>query len=455
MNKLRNVLFEAVSPVSSGIFRFLFGILMFFQFYYIEPYIVENLTLSKFFLQYDFFGWVTITSPTNLRILFIVAMFFSICYVIGFLYRISSIIIFLIWTYVFLLDAGHYNNHYYLNSLLLFLSIFVQADAYFSVKSFVKGSRLVPRWNVEVFKIQMFVVYFYGAIAKINVDWLKGLPLKFWLGEDFSLLGVLSPQYSFVFMAWFGLIFDFFVGFMLYHKKLKFYSLLFIIPFHLTNHFIWSIGTFPWMAISICVFYFNEEITKWLSSRKKIEFLEMKPLSFLTQRATVIFVSIYVLIQFIMPLRQHLVEGETSWHGYGNHFAWRMMLSDKQGAAKVVVYSESNQLLGDVRIEDYMNVLQFARMVHIPMHFVRFAHFLDHEITKHPENASLGDVKIKVYAFKTINNRPFALLIDTTLDLTKEKYIILNKGNYLIPYKNQKIKEELDVLYEDEFLQFK
>ncbi|MCT4581701.1 MAG: HTTM domain-containing protein [Flavobacteriales bacterium] len=452
-DKINAYLFKEVSPLSNALFRFFFGILMFFQFYYIEPYIVENLTLSKYLLKYDFFEWVNITTVNNLKVMFNVALVFSFFYAIGFLYRFSSIVIFFIWTYIFLLDVGHYNNHYYLNSLLLFTSIFVQADATFSVKSIFFSSKLIPKWNVDIFKFQMFVVYFYGAIAKLNKDWLNGIPLKYWLGEDFSLLGILSPDTSFVFMAWYGLLFDFFIGFMLYHKKLKFYSLLFILPFHITNHFIWTIGTFPWMAISICVFYFNEELTN-LFKMSRLKFVENKS-KWLNSSWFKYPVLLYVAIQILMPLRQHLIKGETSWHGYGNYFAWRMMLADKQGAAKVVLFSENNQKLGDIQIEEYMNVLQFARMIHLPMHFVKFAHFLDHEITKHPQNAPLGDVKVKVYAFKTINNRPFSLLIDTTMDLSNIEYKIMNRGDYIIPFKDKEIKEELDVLYEDEYLQFK
>ncbi len=450
--KINTFLFQEVSPVANGLFRFFFGILIFFQFYYIEPYIVENLSLSKYLLKYDFFEWVKITSPENLKVIYIVAMLFSLFYAVGFLYRLSSIVIFLGWTYTFLLDVGHYNNHYYLNCLLLFVSIFIQGDAFFSVKSYFKGSWKVPRWNLELIKLQVFVVYFYGAIAKINVDWLQGIPLSYWLGEDFSLLGILSPDVSFKFMAWYGFIFDLFIGFMLYHKKLKFYGLIFILPFHITNHFIWNIGIFPWLAISLCVFFFNEELTKLF----KLDLKQLKiKRSWLNAHWLKYPITLYVVVQVLMPFRQHLIKGETNWHGYGHYFAWRMMLADKQGAAKVVVYSENNQKLGDVQIEEYMNVLQFARMIHIPMQFVKFAHFLDKEIKKHPQNNVFGDIQIRVFAFKTINNRPFSPLIDSTVDLSKVKYKVMEKGDYIVPFEDKEIKKELDVLYEDEYLQFK
>ena len=52
---------------------------------------------------------------------------------LGFLYRASAILFFLTYTYVFLLDKTHYNNHYYLISLLGFLLIFVDAHRWASV----------------------------------------------------------------------------------------------------------------------------------------------------------------------------------------------------------------------------------------------------------------------------------------------------------------------------------
>ena len=35
----------------------------------------------------------------------------------------------------------------------------------------------VPRWNVLLLRFQLFIVYFYGAIAKLNPDWLAGEPM--------------------------------------------------------------------------------------------------------------------------------------------------------------------------------------------------------------------------------------------------------------------------------------
>ncbi len=45
----------------------------------------------------------------------------------GFLYRISAILFFLAFTYVFLLSESRYLNHFYLVVLISFIMIFVPA----------------------------------------------------------------------------------------------------------------------------------------------------------------------------------------------------------------------------------------------------------------------------------------------------------------------------------------
>src|SRR5690606_39594103 len=49
----------------------------------------------------------------------------SICFAAGLFYRFSSLLMFVSFTYVFLLERTLYNNHYYLMSLLALLSLFI------------------------------------------------------------------------------------------------------------------------------------------------------------------------------------------------------------------------------------------------------------------------------------------------------------------------------------------
>jgi len=67
----------------------------------------------------------------------------------GLLYRISAVILFVTFTYTFLADAGQFQNHFYLMSLISFLLILIPAHRSFSVDSVLvpdKASGFIPNW---------------------------------------------------------------------------------------------------------------------------------------------------------------------------------------------------------------------------------------------------------------------------------------------------------------------
>ena len=71
------------------------------------------------------------------------------------------------------------------------------------------------RWVLAFF---MGVAYFFGGIAKINPDWLNGMPLRYWLKykDDILLIGPLvSNDFMGYFMSYAGLALDLFVVFFL------------------------------------------------------------------------------------------------------------------------------------------------------------------------------------------------------------------------------------------------
>ena len=77
------------------------------------------------------------------------------------------------YSYVFLLEAQRYNNHYYLSILI---------PAWLSLAPLRAGSSgsggskhlTVPRWQLEALRWQIAAVYFFGGVAKLSDDWLSG-----------------------------------------------------------------------------------------------------------------------------------------------------------------------------------------------------------------------------------------------------------------------------------------
>src|SRR5207342_1729744 len=87
---------------------------------------------------------------------------------------------------VFLLEEARYLNHFYLLCLISFLLVFLPAHRAFSVDAQLKPklrSRVAPAWTLWLMRFQVGVVYFFGGIAKLNGDWLRGVPLDAWLAK--------------------------------------------------------------------------------------------------------------------------------------------------------------------------------------------------------------------------------------------------------------------------------
>lgn len=419
LERFKKLLFEPVSSASLGLFRIAVGILLCWQFYRIEPYIVEVLAKQKFFLTYDFFHWIKIGTPEQLQALFKVSYIFCLLLAVGVLTRISSVFLFFSWTYIFLLDAGHYNNHFYLYSLILFLLIFVKSDQSLSLKNLLKPKEqrqyYIPYWQLFLFKAQMLLIYFWGGIAKFDYDWLRGYPMYYWLKGQSSvawLNEILSTHEAALFFSYTGLVFDLSIGFLLWFKKTQKWALIPLIIFHTSNHFLFSIGTFPWFSLASTILFFDFSfLHKKQSEKEPLKMFSFKKWAF-------IFVSGYLIIQFLMPFRQYLPEGDPSWHGVGHKFSWRMMLADKIGKLKVKVKLPNDPNEYGIKLEEYICARQFRKITRSSKHLWRFAYFLEESAKQN----GAPDVEVYVSAFKSLNGREFQQLIDSTYDLTTLEY---------------------------------
>ena len=64
---------------------------------------------------------------------FVVLGVLALCIMVGFYYRISAVLFFLTFAYIFLIDVALYLNHFYLIILVSFLLIFIPANRGFSM----------------------------------------------------------------------------------------------------------------------------------------------------------------------------------------------------------------------------------------------------------------------------------------------------------------------------------
>lgn len=409
--------------------RILFGVLTFFStarfmaLGWVEDHFVE----SKVQFKYFGFEWVPLLSADWMYVIHILMLLASLGIMFGAFYRIATVVFFLAFTYVELVDITYYLNHYYFVSLFALLLCFVPAHHYCSVdvwRGVVVAQLQTPQRNLFILRFQVFTVYFFAGIAKINSDWLlEALPLRIWLPahDDLPLLGFLMPHAvtAYVF-SWAGMLFDAsIVGWLLWPRS-RGLAYLAIVFFHTITGMMFQIGIFPVVMIGITPIYFSdtfhqkfvEGIRQYPSSGPSVNILHL-PQTKINSRFIGALLALYVTFQLLFPFRYLLYPGNIFWTEEGYRFAWRVMLMEKAGTAQFYVQDRATGREGMVVNSDFLCSHQEKQMAMQPDLILQYAHFLK----QHYQKQGLKNPKVRAEVYVTLNGRPSRLYFDPQLDL--------------------------------------
>lgn len=169
---------------------------------------------SAYVLPYPGVGWIKPVTPAVGNFMLTISLFGCFFLFLGFLTRAASILLFLNFTYLFHICECNHNNHFILMCHICFLGCFMDWNVWLSVDSLLPFMRqrlksrgaMIPFWHLFLFRIIFTIPYFFGAIAKMNRDWVfRAQPLIKW----FSGGGWLLEQWWFPwFIAESGMLFD-------------------------------------------------------------------------------------------------------------------------------------------------------------------------------------------------------------------------------------------------------
>lgn len=433
---------------SIAFFRISFGLLMLWEVsrYFKYDWIQRQFISPTYFFTYDGFSWLRAWPGNGMYIHFYLLGLLSLFITVGFLYRISITLFFLGFTYIFLLDKTHYLNHFYLISLLSFLLLFIPAHSYYSVDSllFKKARRkTLPYLYLFVLQIQIAIPYFFGGIAKINSDWLKGEPMRSWLPMSTKESGlfnnILEHTYSPWIFSYGGLLFDLFIIPALLWKPTRLIAFTIAVIFHLTNAYIFSIGIFPWFMILATTIFFKPDWCKAILD-KIPPFHSLKSIKIKRKdvnQLLLLAMSIYIVVQLIMPIRHFIIPGNVHWTEEGHRYSWHMKLRTKSAINVFFVTDETGQKT-KVLLDNYLTKRQQAEMSTHPGMMWQFAQHLKSEFKK--ENK---DIKVTVASFCSLNNRANQKYIESDFDLAglkKYRY----PANWIIPLSTELIIKKED-----------
>ena len=168
------------------IFRLWFGWMMIFTVvrFAFNGWIRQLYIEPSYYFTYYGLGWIQPFSDYIMYGVFVLLAVSAIGIFLGYKYRLSTVLFFLLFTYVELIDKTNYLNHYYFISLVSFLMIFLPCAREFSLDALTKGSlNEVSKFYLYLIRVQVGLVYFFAGLAKVNYTWLiQALPLKMWLG---------------------------------------------------------------------------------------------------------------------------------------------------------------------------------------------------------------------------------------------------------------------------------
>jgi hypothetical protein len=420
-------------------FRIIFGALMIFSVvrFMTLGWIEDHYLTPLFHFKYYGFEWVHVLSPFWMYTLHVLMLLGAVGVMLGLYYRISSVILFLSFTYTELIDLTYYLNHYYFVSIVCGLLIVVPANRSFSIDVLRKPALAVttiPAWCIVIFKLQLAIVYSYAGIAKINTDWLlHALPMKIWMpaNDQLPIIGSLLalPVMPYVF-SWLGMVYDCTIVLWLSNRKTRAWAYVSVVFFHGVTGMMFQIGVFPLVMMGATLIFFSvawhtnvvnalrsllvnifrfraDSQVKNLSSAVRMQF----------HASIKILVALHFLFQILFPLRYLTYPGNLFWTEEGYRFSWRVMLMEKAGTATFYVKDSKTGREGVVVNSEFLNPNQEKQMAMQPDMVLQYAHFLKSWY----ESKGVTSPQVRAEVYVTLNARPSKLLFDPAMDLTTIK----------------------------------
>ena len=436
--KISNYLTEETLPHALSLFRIVLGFTVIISIirFWLNGWIVSLYLEPKFHFSFYGFSWIKPIGDYT-YIIFFVALLSGLFVTIGYKFRISIIMMFLSFTYIELMDKTTYLNHYYLVSLMSFMMIFLPGAAAFSIDSKKKGYTKVPKWTVDAVKTLLVLVYLYAGLAKINSDWLlDAQPLKIWLKSKYliPLIGnsILQQELTHYFFSWGGMLYDISIPFLLLFKRTRVFAFGLVIIFHVLTRILFPpIGMFPVIMILSCLIFFDPnthvKILNKFSFSVKNEFSSFKKNSKF-DLANKIIICLFLLLQFLIPLRSSLYPGELFWTEQGYRFSWRVMLIEKTGYTTLKVLDKTSGKYELINNSDYLTTFQEKQMSFQPDMILEYAHYIGDLYKKR----GYDNIAIFAESYVALNGRPSQTLIDPNVNLYDKKRGFCNK-NWINP----------------------
>lgn len=442
---MNHFLNKNISVAPLVVFRILFGALLMYACFWslFKDDIANRYFQAQFFFKYYGFEWISYPGEQGIYALYLCWLLGAAGILFGAFYRCSILLFLGSFSYLQLIDASNYINHYYALILFSFCLFWLPAQSLCSIdvcrnpKIRAKNTAVI---YLFILRGQVAVIYFFAAVAKFNTDWLlTAMPLKIWLLQlqDFPIIGTIFKYHSVhLFASWAAFVFDLtIVGLLLFPKTRKI-AYIAVVFFHGLTGLLFNIGLFPLLMITCTTLFFSPSffdrcLSRFSSVTEVVQNSIHKKYS--PSKAIKYLFIIYFMLQIIMPLRHvFLYDDFILWTENGYRFSWRVMLVEKEGRAIFRVKDRQSQQSWEVSNSDFLTAFQEKRMAVRPFHIVQFGQYVGKEYAK---KFKIKEVQVFVDVAVTLNGRVSQVLIDPTFDLMNQE-INYNDSKFILPLGN-------------------
>lgn len=424
LNQISNIfLFSATSSYLLAFFRILYGIILFFEAKRWGTNIHPNFIKKELLFKFDYLNFLPLLDENILHLFATIMLICSVFIILGFLYRISSFVFIILYVYFFTLDISFFNNHYYFIILLCILLLGIKANNQFSIDRilFKFSDNHIPIWNYNIIKFQIFCLYFYAGITKLNPDWLQLNTMKASLLYDNEYIDnpLLKSDLAIYIFSYGGLIFDISIGFLLLYKPTRVFAIIIALIFHLVNYATIDIGIFPILMMFSCLIFIEPSaFESWVFKLFKQKLNNTVKGKVQSDYNNVIkyALAMYIAIQLLLPLRHFLIKGNVDWTGEGILYSWRMKsVARYRGDLKIILLDKNSKK--ELKVDLYLPMHQQKILFYKPVLFLQLRDYLLQKTNRKKENTIMN-----VIVTASINGSKLSYLIHPNIDLCKVEY---------------------------------
>ena len=417
--------FEPRDAASLALFRMAFGLILLVEVwrYFHHDWIGSVYLTPPFHFTFVGFGWVRPLPAEVMYLLFLGIGCAAALVALGWWTRRAGLFLTLAFAYLILVEKAAYLNHLYLICTLAWLTVFVPCDRLWSVAARQQAApqpQTVPAIALWAMRTQIAIPYGYGALSKLNGDWLQGQPMQMWMSrmthvrEFFPAFG---EHWLALVFSYGGFLLDLLVVPLLLWRRTRPWALGAAIAFHLGNAVLFRIGVFPWLMICATTLFLPPSWPRRVFHRfrfARVADAVSPERPFLNRSRWLTLAAVWFAIQFAVPFRHCLYPGRVDWTEEGTHFSWRMMLADKSAAMRLLIVDrDTKAVAGMVDPRQYLTPVQINKLSYDPDMLIEFSRFVADEFHRLHQI----DVEIHAQVLCSLNGRRPQLLVDPQVDL--------------------------------------